>query len=144
MRLSALFRSITSRRLAPFYARLDDTYFSAAPMVWSSWTGYYEDVTENDIVRNTDWLAKNLKPFGFQYVQLDDGYDRGKNGAHDWIENWDKSKFPHGPQWLTNYIKSKGMHAGLWLVPNSYAGAAEEHPDWYVRSKDGELVKDYN
>jgi hypothetical protein len=129
---------------APFYARLDDTYFSTAPMVWSSWTGYYEDVTENDIVRNTDWLAKNLKPFGFQFVQLDDGYDRGKNGAHDWIENWDKSKFPHGPQWLTNYIKSKGMHAGLWLVPNSYAGAVEEHPDWYVRSKDGELVKDYN
>jgi len=128
---------------APFYAPLDDTYFNTSPMVWSSWTGYYEDVNENDIVRNTDWLAKNLKPFGFQFVQLDDGYDRGKNGEHAWIENWDKSKFPHGPQWLTNYIKSKGMHAGLWLVPNSYAGAVEGHPDWYVRSKDGELVKDY-
>jgi hypothetical protein len=36
------------------------------------------------------------------------------------------------------------MHAGLWLVPNSYAGALEEHPDWYVRSKDGEFVRDYN
>ncbi len=129
---------------APFYVPLDDTYFSTAPMVWSSWTGYYEDVTENDIVRNTDWLAKNLAPFGFQFVQLDDGYDRGNNGEHAWIENWDKSKFPHGPQWLTNYIKSKGMHAGLWLVPNSYASAVEEHPDWYVRSKDGEFVKDYN
>jgi hypothetical protein len=129
---------------APFYAPLDDTYFSTAPMVWSSWTGYYEDVTENDIVRNTDWLAKNLKPFGFQFVQLDDGYDRGKNGEHAWIENWDKSKFPHGPQWLTTYIKSKGMHAGLWLVPNSYAGALEKHSDWYVRSKDGEFVRDYN
>lgn len=128
---------------APFYAPLDDTYFRVAPMVWSSWTGYYEDVTENDIVRNTDWLAQNLKPFGFQFVQLDDGYDRGKNGEHAWIENWDNSKFPHGPHWLTSYIRSKGMHAGLWLVPNSYAGAVEEHPDWYVRSKDGEFVKDY-
>ena len=28
-------------------------------------------------------------PYGFQYVQLDDGYDRGKNGEHYWIENWD-------------------------------------------------------
>jgi hypothetical protein len=128
----------------PFYAPLDDTYFSTAPMVWSSWTGYYEDVTENDIVRNTDWLARNLAPYGFQVVQLDDGYDRGKNGEHAWIENWDKSKFPHGPQWLTSYIKSKGMRAGLWLVPNAYAGAIEEHPNWYVRSKDGELVTDYN
>jgi hypothetical protein len=129
---------------APFYAPLDDTYFSTAPMVWSSWTGYYEDVTEDDIVRNTDWLAKNLKPYGFQFVQLDDGYDRLKNGEHDWIENWDKTKFPHGPQWLTAYIKSKGMRAGLWLVPNSYAGAVKPHPEWYVRSKDGELVQDYN
>lgn len=127
----------------PFYAPFDDTYFHAAPMVWSSWTGYYEDVTEADIVRNTDWLAKNLQPFGFQFVQLDDGYDRDKNREHAWIENWDKTKFPHGPQWLTNYIKSKGMRAGLWLVPNSYAGAVARHPDWYVRSKDGELVKDY-
>jgi hypothetical protein len=129
---------------APFYIPLDDTYFQSAPMVWSSWTGYYEDVTENDIVRNTDWLAKNLKPFGFQYVQLDDGYDRGKNGEHSWIGSWDKSKFPHGPQWLTNYIKSKGLHAGVWLVPNAYAGALAEHPDWFVRSKDGEIVKDYH
>jgi hypothetical protein len=127
----------------PFYTPLDDTYFSTAPMVWSSWTGYYEDVTENDIVRNTDWLAKNLKPYGFQFVQLDDGYDRGKDGEHYWIEKWDKSKFPHGPQWLTSYIKSKGLHPGLWLVPNSYAGALDQHPDWYLYSKEDEIVHDY-
>ena len=71
----------------PFYVPFDDSYFSTAPMVWSSWTGYYKDVTEKDIVRNTDWLAKNLKPYGFQFVQLDDGYDRGKSGEHYWIEN---------------------------------------------------------
>jgi hypothetical protein len=128
---------------APSYAPLDDTFFNSAPMVWSSWTGYYADVTENDIVQNTDWLAKNLKPFGFQFVQLDDGYDRGKNGEHSWIENWNKSKFPRGPQWLTSYIKSKGLRAGLWLVPNSYAGAVDKHPEWYVRSYEGDFVPDY-
>jgi len=37
----------------PFYVPFDDTYFSTAPMVWSSWTSYYSEVTENDIVRNT-------------------------------------------------------------------------------------------
>src|SRR5271156_2041216 len=46
----------------PFYVPLDDSYFSAAPMVWSSWTGYYKDVTEKDVVENTDWLEKKLKP----------------------------------------------------------------------------------
>jgi Melibiase len=128
---------------APSYAPIDDAYFNAAPMVWSSWTGYYSDVTEKDIVVNTDWLAKNLKPYGFQYVQLDDGFDRGKNGEHSWIENWDKSKFPHGPQWLTNYIKAKGLHAGLWIVPNVYAGAAAQHPEWYLSTREGEHIPDY-
>jgi hypothetical protein len=128
----------------PFYVPLDDSYFTAAPMVWSSWTGYYKDVTENDIVQNTDWLAKNLKPYGLQFVQLDDGFDRGKDGEHYWIENWDKTKFPHGPEWLTNYIKSRGLRAGLWLVPNVYAGALTEHPEWYLRSVEGGHIPDYH
>ena len=129
---------------APYYVPFDDSYFSAAPMVWSSWTSYYEAVREEDMVRNADWLAANLKPYGFQYVQLDDGYDRGPKGEHYWIENWDKQKFPHGPQWLTGYIKSKGLRAGLWLVPNAYAGAVEKHPEWYLHYKNGGIIKDYN
>jgi hypothetical protein len=128
----------------PAYTPFDDSYFKSAPMVWSSWTGYYRDVTEKDIVQNTDWLAKNLKPYGLQYVQLDDGYDEGKHDEHYWIENWDKTKFPHGAQWLTSYIKSKGLRAGVWLVPNAYAGAVDQHPDWYLHAKEGPIVLDYH
>jgi hypothetical protein len=128
----------------PFYVPFDDTYFSTAPMVWGSWTSTYHEVREEDIVQNTDWIAANLKPYGFEYVQLDDGYDRGKRGEHYWIEKWDREKFPHGPKWLTDYIKSKGLRAGLWLVPNAYAGSVEKHPDWYLRDKQGKLILDYN
>ena len=128
----------------PFYVPFDDSHFRTAPIVWSSWTGYYKDVTEKDIVDNTDWLAKNLKPYGFQFVQLDDGYDRGKDGEHYWIENWDKTKFPHGPQWLTSYIKSRGLRAGLWIVPNAYAGALTEHPEWYLRTVENDPISDYH
>jgi hypothetical protein len=128
----------------PFYSSFDDSHFTHAPMVWSSWTSYYAAVREQDIVRNADWLAANLKPYGFEYVQLDDGYDRGPNGEHYWIENWDKDKFPHGPAWLAQYIRGKGLHAGLWLVPNAYAGAVKEHPDWYLRDRTGAYVLDYH
>ena len=129
----------------PFYIPFNDMYFPSAPMVWSSWTSYYEAVTEADIVRNTDWLAENLRPYGFQYVQLDDGYDRDETGQHYWIENWDRRKFPHGPQWLTSYIKSQGLRAGIWLVPNANAGAVQQHPEWYLRyKKDGNIIKDYD
>jgi len=128
----------------PFYASFDETYFKKAPMIWSSWTSYYADVTEEDIVRNTDWLSNNLKPYGFEYVQLDDGYDRGIGGEHYWIDKWDLKKFSHGPKWLANYIKSKGLCPGLWVVPNAYAGAMEQHPEWYLWDKQGNAILDYS
>ena len=128
----------------PYYIPYDDSHFPTAPVVWSSWTSYYAEVKEDDIVRNADWLAAHLKPYGFEFVQLDDGYDRGPNGEHFWIENWDRTKFPHGPEWLTSYIKSKGLRPGLWLVPNAYAGAVDQHPDWYAYDKQGKIIRDYN
>jgi hypothetical protein len=128
----------------PYYVPFDDSYFSRPSMVWSSWTSYYDQVKEEDIVRNADWIAAHLKPYGFQYVQLDDGYDRGRNGEHYWVENWDREKFPHGPKWLAEYIKSKGLRPGIWIVPNAYAGGVDEHPQWYLHFKDGRIVKDYN
>jgi hypothetical protein len=127
----------------PFYVPFDDRWFPRPPMVWCSWTSYYGDVTEQAIVRNADWLAEHLKPYGFQYVQLDDGYDSGLKAGHYWIEHWDTRKFPHGPKWLADYIKSKGLHAGLWLAPNAYAGAVEAHPQWYLRDKQGKIILDY-
>jgi len=128
----------------PIYLPFDDSHFPRPPVVWSSWTSYYADVSEADIVRNTDWLAQNLKPYGFEYVQLDDGYDRDEKGQHYWIENWSHERFPHGPEWLAQYIKSKGLHAGIWLVPNAYAGAVKEHPDWYLRDIHGNFILDYS
>ena len=143
----------------PFYIPYDDANSPAAPMVWSSWTGYYSTVTEKDIARNADWLAKNLKPYGFQYVVLDDGYDRladfnsqdvpnktvhAPSVGHTWTENWSSDRFPHGPHWLTDYIHAKGLKAGLWLVPNVYGPALKEHPDWYLYDKQGKVIEDYS
>ena len=127
----------------PFYSHFDDKNFRAAPMVWSSWTSYYEDVTETDMTVNADWIATHLLPYGFEYVELDDGYDRTPEG-HSWIEHWDRNKFPHGPQWLTSYIRAKGLKAGIWLVPNSYAAGLRIHPDWYLYDKKGAVVRDYS
>ncbi|MGH9586052.1 MAG: hypothetical protein ACRD3F_03820, partial [Acidobacteriaceae bacterium] len=41
----------------PFYSDFDDSHFKTAPMVWSSWTSYYEAVTEKEVTENADWLA---------------------------------------------------------------------------------------
>ena len=126
----------------PFYIRFDDSHFRSAPITWSSWTSYYGAVTEQDVVRNAAWLAKNLKPYGFEYVQLDDGYDRRPEG-HSWATNWDVAKFPHGPEWLASYIHSKGLKAGLWVVPNTSVLPLKEHPEWYLYDKQGKVQLDY-
>jgi len=128
----------------PFYIPFDDSRFPRAPSVWCSWDSCYADVREEDVVRNVDWIAAHLKPYGFDYIALDDGYDRGSSGEHYWTEKWDQKKFPHGAKWLTAYIKSKGLHPGIWFVPNSYAGAVDQHPDWYLRDREGKLILDYN
>ncbi|MBS1803893.1 MAG: alpha-galactosidase [Acidobacteria bacterium] len=134
----------TSALGVPYYSKYDDRRFATAPIVWSSWTSYYEAVREQDITTNADWLGTHLKPYGSIYVELDDGYDRGPKGEHYWIENWDKSKFPHGAEWLTKYIHDRGMKAGVWLVPNSYAGAVKDHPERYVYDKKGDVLEDYS
>ena len=74
---------------------------------------------------------------------MDDGYDAQGRHGHNWIDQWNQKKFPHGPQWLAGYIKSKGLHPGIWIVPNAYGGSVDEHPDWYLRDKSGKLVLDY-
>jgi hypothetical protein len=129
----------------PYYSRFDDSVFPSAPVLWCSWTAYYNEAREADIVRNTDWLAANLKAYGFQYIQIDDGYDNDTEGRmHNWITHWDKrGYYPHGPEWLAAYIKSKGLRPGLWLVPNAYAGAVDTHPDWYLRDTSGNFILDY-
>jgi Melibiase len=127
----------------PFYVPLDDSHFPTAPIVWSSWTSYYAAVTEQDMVRNTDWMAEHLKRYGLEYVVLDDGYDRRPEG-HAWTTNWNTTTFPHGAEWLTHYIHSKGFKAGLWLVPNATTVALKEHPNWYLYDKQGKVLRDYD
>lgn len=134
----------------PFYRLYDDTYSPSAPIVWSSWPNYYESATEKDIIRNAQWIAANLKQYGFEYIVLDDGYDRlptyGRSPAsgHAWIENWSSTRFPSGPRGLTDSIHALGLKAGLWLVPSAYAPALKDHPDWYLYDKKGKPLLDYD
>lgn len=134
----------------PYYRLYDDAYSPSAPIVWSSWPSYYESVTEKDIVRNAQWIAENLKRYGFEYVVLDDGYDRlpdyGRSPAsgHAWMDNWSSTRFPDGPRGFTASIHALGLKAGLWLVPSSYAPALKEHPDWYLYDRQGKPLLDYD
>jgi alpha-galactosidase len=46
----------------------------APPMGWNSWDAYGESVKESDIRASADWMAANLKSYGWQYIVVDSGW----------------------------------------------------------------------
>lgn len=123
------------------YYRPKPGRFESAPVGWCSWYCYYMGATETDLVKETDALAKFLKPYGLNYVQLDACFTRGE--AANYLE-WTKETFPRGGKWLFQYIKSKGLKPGLWVnvYGSNYANAEcdDKYPEnFYLRDKDGNL-----
>ncbi|MCP2619997.1 hypothetical protein NLC35_01980 [Candidatus Aminicenantes bacterium AC-334-K16] len=115
--------------------------FSTAPVGWCSWYCYYMGTTEEDMIRETDALARLLKPYGLEIVQLDACYTRGEEA--NYLE-WNKEAFPRGGKWLFEYIRSKGLKPGLWVnvYGSNYAKpeCAEKYPEnFYLRDKEGNL-----
>ena len=44
------------------------------PMGWNSWDAFGESVKESDIRATAEWMAKNLKQYGWRYVVVDSGW----------------------------------------------------------------------
>ena len=96
----------------------------------------FGSVSEAEVVLNAEFAAKHLKPFGFDFIQVDDGFYRAFG---DWEGN---AKFPHGMKWLADKIRSLGLRPGIWLAPYAIAAGTpihREHPEWLIHHADGRL-----
>jgi len=105
---------------------------------WCSWFYTLAEVSEKEVVVNTEFAARCLKPYGLEYIQVDEGYQRMHG---DWEGN---SRFPHGMKWLANKIKSYGFKAGIWISPYVISEPTEvfrNHPEWLLKKKDGSLKR---
>ena len=95
------------------------------PSGWCSWYFYYQEINEDEVKRNADWIAENLKDYGAVYVQLDDGWQGTGHGLgenRDWT-TIDK-RFPSGMDRLARHIKSLGLKPGIWLAPHGQSNEA--------------------
>ncbi|MFW5944059.1 MAG: alpha-galactosidase [Bacteroidota bacterium] len=124
----------------PVYKPISDR-FKTAPTGWSSWYSYYMAADQEDLMKETDALAKKLKPYGLEYVQIDAGYTKGKET--NWLE-WNKSMYPDGGKYWFDYVSEKGFKPGLWLNPYcaNYANPAmaDEYPEnFFLRDSSGNL-----
>ena len=133
-----------SRPGLEWFRPLDKTVFSRAPAGWCSWYIYYQDVREDHVTRNTDWLAANLKKFGCEYVQIDEGWQgvgKGNGENRDWYVT-EPHKFPHGMKWLADYIRGKGLTPGIWVIPFTTSDEKffHQHPEMFLHHADGTSI----
>ncbi len=104
---------------------------------WTSWYAFRDQVTEADIHRAADVMADRLKPWGYEALQIDDGFQRLPISVPgNWLNT--NAKFPGGLQGLQAYIAGKGLMAGLWTNTTFHDSAwAVAHPQYFVRTADG-------
>jgi hypothetical protein len=103
---------------------------------WISWFAFYDRVTEKDIVETADVLADVLLPFGYEYLQIDDGYQKGEGLPELWLNA--NAKFPQGLGFLPKYIASKGLRPAIWTnVAFEQADFAAAHREWFVTDEAG-------
>jgi hypothetical protein len=133
----------TQRDLKHFQP-LDTVDFPRAPAGWCSWYIYGQSTTEQEVVQNSDWLAKNLKPFGCDYVQIDDGWQGRGSGSgtnRDWAVTC-PARFPSGMKSIADKIRQDGFKPGIWLIPFTQSSPEfyKKYHDMCVLDDDGRSV----
>src|ERR1043166_3382850 len=121
-----------------YFKPIDKSRFALPPSGWCTWYYYYQQVNESEVKQNAQWIAENLKDYGAQYVQIDDGWQgTGRVYTRDWTNVSDK--FSGGMDKLAAYIKSMGLTPGIWIAPHGQSNDAvvKNLPAIFLRKPDG-------
>ena len=114
------------------------------PLGWNSWDAYGTTVTEADVRANAAWMAEKLKPFGWQYVTVDEGWFVSNPTAHGDDETAHRTldangryipavnRFPSsaGGQGFTPmaaYVHSLGLRFGIHILQGIPREAVREN-----------------
>ena len=109
------------------------------PIGWWSWTASYGTINEGETLANADWQAEHLKSLGYEYFQIDEGYQYARGE----YTTADSTQFPDGMRFVARRITGDGLTFGIWTAPfevTSRAWVYEHHKDWLVRNARGEPI----
>jgi hypothetical protein len=128
-----------------YYRPIDKSVFPAPPSGWCSWYFYFYEISEDEVRSNARWLSDNLKEYGLQYVQIDDGWQgigRGFNTNRDWTTI--NSRFPGGMKNLAADIKKLGFKPALWIAPHGQSSAkvVQTNRKAFLLKPDGTTLSD--
>jgi hypothetical protein len=110
---------------------------------WCTWEAYRRDLSEEKIVDAAKFFAEHLKPYGMEYIQIDDGHEKLPlpfDPKGTLVESWlePKDTFPGGHKSVVEKIKATGMKPGIWTSTAVYSDDfADEQPECLIRGKDG-------
>ena len=104
------------------------------PVGWLSWYGYGSmGQNEADTLRTVDLIKEAFAGLGFEYMQLDYGYNEG-NIPGDWFET--NERYPNGLGPVAEHVAKRGFKFGVWVAPTCVAANsrfAKEHPEALFR-----------
>jgi alpha-galactosidase len=84
------------------------------PMGWNPWNIWARDLDDGKVRDAADWMVKSgLAAHGYQYVNLDDCWEGGRNEQGEIQPN---KKFP-GMKALSDYVHAKGLRFGIYSSP---------------------------
>jgi alpha-galactosidase len=112
---------------------------AAVPLGWWSWTAYYFGLNEGAALTNAQWLAQNLKSYGYTFFHIDEGYQyaRGEYATPD------ADLFPHGLAALERKTTNLGLTPGIWTAPfevSERSWVFTHHPEWLVKNAQGNSI----
>lgn len=106
---------------------------SKAPMGWNSWDCYGASVNEETVRKNADFMAKNLKQYGWEYIVVDIQWSAPNASSHEYDPFTDlcmdefsrlvpaEKRFPSaaggkGFAPLAEYVHSLGLKFGIHIM----------------------------
>ena len=126
-------------------ARHYNIHLPASPAGYCTWYSQPHGgaADEKSIVTLAECAAKELKPFGWSFVQIDDKWQDGKerNGpARRFLRVKPDGPYPHGMKPVAERFQQLGFTAGIWFLPfaSDYQDPEfKDRQDWFARRLDG-------
>jgi hypothetical protein len=104
-------------------------------------------LNEKDLVTLADFAVKELKPFGFSFIQIDDEWQAGAtnpdgsriNGPRrGFSRHKSDGPYPSGMAMTASNLADRGFTPGIWFMPFSGNHQDTDFPkEWFMQRRDG-------
>lgn len=134
-------RFYQKHRNLPYYKPWTYQPWTGSIAGWCSWWPYRTEISEEVVDQVSKVFAERLRDYGYEYIQIDDGYQAGYGGLpSDWLNT--NERFPGGLKKMNEIIRSHGLKPGLWV--NVHFGNREyafTHRNLFILNEKGEPHK---